>query len=149
MRSDVPRNERELQSDAVRRLERDNIGSSKPDAGRFAERRSWWDRTTDEVAAWFGNPGALRRRQWDEAAGDHRGEGPVSQVDDDTRIVDELNKRLTDDPELNASHIVATSQDGLVTLSGAVTTNADRSRAEGLASAVKGVRQVKNNLTVA
>ena len=119
------------------------------EVGRFAERRSWLDRTTDEVASWFGNTAAMRRRQWDEASGDHTGKGPVRDVDADTRIIDELNQRLTVDSELDASGIQATAHDGVVTLDGSVATLAGAQRAEGLAMAVSGVKQVVNNLVVA
>jgi osmotically-inducible protein OsmY len=137
-----PRSERELEADAARRLSR------QPEAGRFPERRSWLTRTTDEVASWFGNTGAMRRRQWDEAAGDHSGEGPTRFVDADTRIVEELNGRLTADRELNASNVKVSSLEGVVTLDGSVATSAGAQRAANLALAVRGVRQVTNNLTV-
>lgn len=142
-----PRSERELQADAVRRLSRTE--PRQPDAGRFAERRSWLDRTTDEVASWFGNTGAMRRRQWDEAAGDHAGEGPMRHVDADTRIRDDVNGYLTADRELDASKVHVAVSDGVVTLDGSVATSAGAQRAEGLAVAVKGVARVINNLVVA
>jgi osmotically-inducible protein OsmY len=116
---------------------------------RVLEPRSWWNRTTDEVSAWFGDQDAMRRRQRDEAAGDHSGEGPASYVDSDARIVDEVNRRLTDDAQVNASKIEVAATAGAVTLSGSVTTSADKSRAEGLAASAPGVSQVQNRLMVA
>jgi osmotically-inducible protein OsmY len=133
---------RDLKAGSVRR--EDELG-----VGRYTERRSWLNRTTDEVASWFGNTAAMRRRQWDEASGDHTGKGPVRDVDADTRIVEDLNQRLTVDSELDASNVRASAHDGVVTLDGSVATLASAQRAEGLATAVSGVKQVVNNLTVA
>ena len=147
----MERRERDLETEAVRRLHRADprSGQDETEVGRYAERRNWMDRTTDEVASWFGNTAAMRRRQWDEASGDHTGQGPARHVDDDTRIVDELNRRLTADSQLDASNIQTSARDGVVTLDGSVTTSAGAQRAEGLAVDVKGVSQVINNLVVA
>lgn len=122
---------------------------NEPDSGRFAEPRSWLERTSDEVASWFGNVDAMRRRQRDEAVGDHRGLGPQSSINADTRIVDEISRHLTADPLLDASRMAVLCEEGVVTLNGDVTTSADRSRAEHLAAAVSGVAEVRNNLLVA
>jgi len=121
---------------------------NEPESGRYAARRGWLSRTTDEVTAWFGNTDAMRRRQRDEAVGDHTGEGPKTSGDPDTLILDQVNQRLTLDSELNASNIEVSVLAGAVTLGGAVTTSADKSRAEYLAAAVTGVSQVRNNLLV-
>ena len=147
----LERNERDIQAEAVQRLGRTDQRrlEAEPAAGRFAERRSWLTRTTDEVASWFGNTGAMRRRQWDEAAGDHSGEGPARFVDSDTRIVEVLENRLTVDRELDASNIRVGCSEGVVTLDGSVTTTAGAQRAENLALAVQGVSRVVNNLIVA
>jgi len=146
-----PRSERDLQADAVRRLSSADRGRapSRAEAGRFDEPRSWWNRTSDEVAAWFGNTGAMRRRQWDEAAGDHSGQGPVAHVDADTRMVDDLVRRLTDDTALDATRITVTAVEGVVSLDGSVTTIAGARRAEDTALAAPGVVKVRNNLVVA
>jgi osmotically-inducible protein OsmY len=119
-------------------------GIQRPEEGR-----SWWNRASDEVSAWFGNPGALGRRQRDRAAGDHRGEGPQSDLDPDARIVDDVSKRLTEDGQINASKVEVVARAGEVTLNGTVTTAAERARAEELAAAVAGVNQVQNKLLVA
>lgn len=122
---------------------------AEPETGRFAEPRSWWDRTSDEVASWFGDTGAMRRRQRDEAVGDHTGVGPKTTVDPDRVISDEVCKRLTDDRLLDASRIEVACLGGVVGLTGEVTTTADRARAEHLAGAVQGVIEVENRLAVA
>jgi osmotically-inducible protein OsmY len=148
---DTVRTERDMQADAVRRLSREDERrrDARLETGRYAEPRSWLTRTRDEIASWFGNTGAMRRRQWDEASGDHTGQGPVSVVDADARIVETLNHGLTVDRELDATNIRVAAEDGVVTLDGTVPTAASAQRAEGLASAVSGVKQVVNNLLVA
>ena len=119
-----------------------------PPQGRFTERRSWWARTGDEISAWFGDREAMRRRQWDEAVGDHRGKGPKLLHHTDTRIIEEINERLTDDPDLDASQIVVAVADGEVTLDGSVTTKADKRLAEDIAESARGVLEVRNNLRI-
>jgi osmotically-inducible protein OsmY len=153
MRSDreTVRKEHEYEAETIRRLNRDYRmrRENELETGRYDEPRSWIDRTRDEIAAWFGNTDAMRRRQWDEAAGDHTGHGPVRRVDADTRITEELNHRLTVDRELDATRVQVATHDGVVTLEGAVPTWSSAQRAEGLASAISGVKQVINNLLVA
>jgi osmotically-inducible protein OsmY len=153
MRSDREslRSERQLETDAVRRLGRDHERHTDEAlaSGRFAEPRSWLDRTRDEIASWFGATGAMRRRQWDEASGDHAGQGPTQTIDADARIVEMLNHRLTIDHELDASDIEVACEEGVVTLDGAARTSAAVQRAEGLATGVSGVKRVVNNLIVA
>jgi osmotically-inducible protein OsmY len=121
----------------------------EPESGRFAEPRSWWDRTADEVAAWFGDVDAMRRRKRDEAVGDHTGQGPASGLNEDARIVGAISRRMTNDSALDASRVVVRCHDGVVTLSGEVTTSADQAHAEHLAAAAPGVAGVRNELIVA
>jgi osmotically-inducible protein OsmY len=138
------------QESQVRRdLERHEVAAEDgTPMGRFAEPRSWWERTRDEVTAWFGDRGALRRRQWDEAAGDHSGQGPRPTLDGDQRILDDVSRKLTTDPTLDASRIDVAVLAGRVTLTGAVLTRADKHLAEDLADGVVGVGQVQNKLSV-
>lgn len=110
--------------------------------------RSFVERTKDEVQAWFGDADAAARRQRDQAAGDHTGKGPENDLDPDARIVADISQRLTDDPDLDASRVKVASRDGLVTLTGEVSTAAHRARAEQLAGAVAGVQLVENRLQV-
>ena len=113
------------------------------------EERSLLDRAKDEVSSWFGDAEAAARRQRDEAVGDHTGKGPESHLEPDARIVDDITRRLTDDPSLDASHVNVESHEGVVTLKGDVTTSAQRAHAEEVSSAVAGVQRVDNRLVVA
>ena len=118
--------------------------------GRGEESRSWWDRTQDEVSSWFGDGEARRRREWDERQADikaeHRGRGPKGYTRSDSRIEEDINDRLTDDPYLDASDIAVSVKDSEVTLSGTILRREDKRRAEDLAELVSGVTHVQNNL---
>ncbi|ODM41182.1 BON domain-containing protein [Cereibacter johrii] len=108
-----------------------------------AGERGFMDRAADEVMSWMGDDEAGRRREED-----HRGKGPRGYQRSDTRILDDVNDRLSDDPRLDASDIDVSVADGEVTLSGHVSTKMDKRRAEDCADAVSGVRHVQNNLRV-
>lgn len=118
--------------------------------GRGEEPRSWWDRTHDEVSAWFGDENARRRREWDEhhaeRNGEHRGRGPKGYRRSDERIAEDVNDRLTDDPYIDASEIEVNVKAGEVTLAGFIFHREDKRRAEDLAESVAGVIHVQNNL---
>ena len=111
--------------------------------------RDWWDRTTDEVASWFGNDEAERRREQDRRReGYHRGKGPKGYKRSDERIKEDINDRLSDDPFVDASFIEATVTDGEVTLTGTVSDRSDKRRAEDIAEAISGVKNVENRIRV-
>jgi osmotically-inducible protein OsmY len=112
--------------------------------GGRGNRRDFWDRASDEVASWFGDEDAERRRQRDE----HRGRGPKGYVRSDARIEEDVNDRLTDDGMLDASDIEVDVAEREVTLSGTVTSRMAKRRAEDLADSVSGVEHVQNNLRV-
>lgn len=123
-----------------------------PREGRGEEGRSWWNRTQDEVSSWFGDEDARRRREWDERQADlkaeHRGHGPKGYRRSDSRIEEDVNDRLTDDPYIDASDIQVSVKDNEVTLSGTILRRQDKRRAEDLAELVSGVTHVQNNLRV-
>lgn len=110
---------------------------------RRGEGRSFWDRTRDELATWFGDRHAEQRRHAD---GEHRGRGPRNYRRADARISDDVHDRLTDDGWLDASDIEVQVENGEVTLNGRVRTRDDKRRAEDLADGVSGVTHVQNNL---
>ena len=114
-----------------------------------SEERSWWDRTTDEVSSWFGDSEAERRRERDRnMRGEYRGKGPKNYSRSDERIKEDINDRLSDDPFVDASDIDVTVSNGEVTLSGTVDHRSTKRRAEDLADAVSGVKNVENRLRV-
>jgi hypothetical protein len=118
-----------------------------PSERRPGEPRSFIDKAADEVATWFGDRDAGRRRRADEIRADsHRGRGPKDYRRSDDRIREDVNERLTDDPYLDATDIVVAVSGGEVTLSGAVATREDKRRAERLAEDVSGVSDVQNTI---
>jgi len=114
--------------------------------GRGREQdRSWFDRAADEVSSWFGDDDADRRRRRDQERG-HYGKGPRGYSRSDERIREDVNDRLTDDWQIDASEIEVVVSIGEVTLNGTVISREEKRRAEDLAENVSGVRHVQNNL---
>ena len=111
------------------------------------ENRDWWDRTTDEVASWFGDEDAERRRRMDSRQ-DYRERGPKGYRRPDERIREEINDRLSDDPWVDASEIEVSVTDGEVSLSGKVSDRMAKRRAEDIVDSVSGVRDVANRIRV-
>ncbi len=126
--------------------------------------RGWGDRAADEVKSWFGNERAERRREMDQEIEarederdrrderherrDYRGVGPRMRHDDDEDLREEINDRLRDDPDLDASDILVRVIDNEAILDGAVRSKRDLERAQHLADDVPGVVYVRNRLRV-
>lgn len=66
----------------------------------------------------------------------------------DGAITASIKMDFLKDPDLSVLKIDVDTRDGVVTLNGLAGNEAARGRAEKLASAIKGVREVRNNLTV-
>lgn len=66
----------------------------------------------------------------------------------DSRIVEDVNGSLLAHDDLDASEIIVSAEDGILTLSGTVSSFAERSLAEDLVGSVLGVSDVKNELNV-
>jgi len=109
--------------------------------------RNWWDRASDEVSSWFGDEDAERRRERDKQLS-HRGKGPKNYNRSDDRIKEDINDKLSDDPFIDASDIDVTVSNGEVTLTGTVDHRSTKRRAEDLAEAVSGVKNVENRIRV-
>lgn len=113
------------------------------------EERGWWDRASDEVASWFGDEEAERRRRMDEMRErSHRGRGPKNYRRSDERIREDINDRLTDDPYIDASDIEVSVNDRDVVLTGTVESRRVKHRAGDIAESVTGVSNVENRLRV-
>jgi osmotically-inducible protein OsmY len=65
---------------------------------------------------------------------------------DDERIRKNLNNRLADDTDLDASDIEVGVDNSVVTLRGSVDSLWDKRRAEDIAKSIHGVRSVNNKL---
>lgn len=111
--------------------------------------RGWWDRASDEVASWFGDEDAERRRYLDKTReGDYRGRGPRGYKRSDERIKEDVNDRLSDDPYIDASDVDVAVTSCEVTLTGTVADRNAKRRAEDIAERVSGVTNVENRLRV-
>lgn len=120
--------------------DRDRYGTGREDRG-------WWDRASDEVASWFGDEDATRRRRMDQQREEYRGRGPKNYRRSDERIKEDINDRLSEG-YLDASDIEVTVASTEVTLTGTVNSRADKRRAEAVAESVTGVTNVENRLRV-
>ncbi len=81
-------------------------------------------------------------------SGPFRGYGPRTYRKSDARLHEDVCEILTDDDQLDASHIEVSAADGIVTLTGTVNSNEDRRRAEDLSAHCSGVLDVHNQLKV-
>ncbi|WP_066555648.1 BON domain-containing protein [Croceicoccus bisphenolivorans] len=106
-------------------------------------RRPFLERAGDEIASWFGDDDAARRREMD-----HRGAGPQNYTRSDERILDDVCDRLTEDRYVDARDVTVTVQEREVTLDGTVSSKAAKRRAEDCTDLVSGVTHVQNNLRV-
>jgi osmotically-inducible protein OsmY len=133
---------------------RSGYGPSYPSSERGYMRdydeddRGWWDKTSDEVASWFGDDEAAQRRKMDAWRGGHRGRGPTGYTRSDERIKEDINDRLTDYDYIDATSITADVSSGEVTLSGTVNSRYEKRLAEDIAEDVSGVRNVENRIRV-
>lgn len=69
---------------------------------------------------------------------------PATQADGE--VATEIERRLSVDREVNAQNVTIFVRDGVVTLTGRVPGEDVKRRAEGLAAAVPGVTEVRNNI---
>jgi hypothetical protein len=74
--------------------------------------------------------------------------GDTGRAINDTAITASVKTDLLKDPDLSVLQIDVDTKDGVVTLNGLAANDAARTRAEKMASAVKGVREVRNFLVI-
>jgi osmotically-inducible protein OsmY len=91
--------------------------------------------------------GRSGRMQNEERSG-FRGRGPKGYQRSDERIREEVNDRLTDDPEIDATDIDVKVSQGEVTVSGNVPDRETKRMVEELVENCSGVRDVQLNLRV-
>lgn len=99
-----------------------------------------WDRTTQRADAGMGGP--MR------AEGPYRGRGPRNYRRSAERILEDINERLTYDPQIDASGIEVRCADGKVVLEGEVDGRWMKHRAEDIAEACAGSLEIDNRLRV-
>lgn len=124
----------------------------EPENDYDAEERGFFEKAGDEIASWFGDEEAERRRQMDAIRKgfrrNHRGRGPRGYTRPDERIKEDINDRLTDDYYLDASDINVEVSGGEIILTGTVETRFDKRRAEDIAEEVSGVKHLENRIRV-
>jgi osmotically-inducible protein OsmY len=76
------------------------------------------------------------------------GRGPRGYQRSDERIREDINERLTEHPEIDASDIEVQVKGGEVTLTGTVDRRQTKRMAEDLCENVSGVKEVHNQLRV-
>lgn len=79
---------------------------------------------------------------------DYRGVGPRNYTRSDERIREDLNERLTEAHDLDASGLTVEVEGGVATLAGRVPERWMKHRAEDLADACIGVTEVRNQILV-
>ena len=72
----------------------------------------------------------------------------IAKANENAALVAKVRSALADDPVLKRLAIDAVASDGVVTLLGTADTPAHRNKAAQIASAVAGVKSVKNNLVI-
>lgn len=90
------------------------------------------------------NPGAYR----EQGLASQRGRGPSRYTRSDERITEDLNERLTEDELLDASDIEVRCENGRIVLEGEVDQRWMKHRAEDIADACSGVKDVDNRIRV-
>ena len=81
-------------------------------------------------------------------AGRHRGRGPRGYRRSDERIREDINDRLSDRPDLDASEVEVTVVNAEVTLTGNVNSRRDKRLTEDISENVSGVQNVENRLKI-
>lgn len=84
----------------------------------------------------------------DQGGRDYRGVGPSNYTRSDERIREDLNERLTEAHDLDASGLSVEVKDGVATLSGRVPQRWMKHRAEDLADGCIGVTDIRNQIVV-
>lgn len=105
------------------------------------------DGRRDEPGRAAGEAGSARARI-SQRRGPHHGKGPVGFQRSDERIRELVCEALTDDGEVDATHIEVRVTAGEVTLTGTIDDRPMKRRAEDCVELVPGVRDVHNQLRI-
>ncbi|APE27614.1 BON domain-containing protein [Aurantiacibacter gangjinensis] len=122
----------------------DRFGRSSRSRSYDRGERGFFDKAGDEIASWFGDEDAARRREMD-----NRGHGPSNYTRSNERILEDSCDRLTEDRGVDARGIEVTVEDSEVTLNGTVNTRWEKRHAEDIVHDLSGVKHVQNNLRIA
>jgi hypothetical protein len=92
--------------------------------------------------------GMLPESLSDPAPGLHAGKGPRSYRRSDDSIQDEVCRKITDDPAIDASEIEVVVSEAEVILQGRIDSRDNKRRLEDLVESVRGVRHVENRVRI-
>lgn len=126
---------------------RDNSNYNRDSASRYNDDRNdrgFFDKAGDEIASWFGDEDAERRRRRD-----HRGRGPANYTRSDERLLEDACERLTHSSHVDASGIHVTAKDNEIMLDGSIDSRYEKRAAEDCVHDISGVKHVQNNLRIA
>jgi osmotically-inducible protein OsmY len=76
------------------------------------------------------------------------GRGPQGYKRSDDRITEDISEEMTQDPDLDATHISVETNNGEVVLKGSVSDRESKRRAEEIAESCSGVKDVQNQIRV-
>jgi hypothetical protein len=116
-------------------------GAYDYDSGMYMGRDPGWSRYSSQDGR-----GEPRHESMMHRVGRFFGIGPKGYKRADSRIEEEVNDALVDDPFIDATNVVVNVKDAEVTLEGTVDDRMAKRRAEDLAANVRGVRDVHNHL---
>jgi osmotically-inducible protein OsmY len=130
-------------AEGLRRFEAEEeaIGYGDRELGSSFAMNRW---ELDEGGVTFGTHGSQRTGRG--PAGPHAGRGPRGYRRADERIHEDVCDGLTEAPDIDATEIEVEVGHGLVILSGTVDNRAAKRRAEDIAEAIRGVKDVENRL---
>jgi BON domain-containing protein len=106
-------------------------------------------RTGHQEGGMYGHgPGSWGRDNERMQRPSYRGKGPAGYTRSDERIRELVCEALTDDPDVDATHIEVTVKDGEVTLAGTVEDRRQKRMAEDCVEQVSGVKDVHNQIRI-
>lgn len=129
--------------DQQQNRERPGYGNDRGTGYSRNDENSYTQRIGREQTDWQGN-----YNRDTQGEGSHRGKGPRGYERSQDRIREDVCERLTDDAMIDASEMDVRVENNEVVLSGVVHNREEKRRAEDLAEAVAGVRNVENRLRV-
>lgn len=116
-------------------------GYGQSSSGQAFGGRNYGSSTSESQSEWSGQQGQVQR-------GEHTGKGPKGYRRSDERITEEINEKLTQHAQIDASEIEVQVSNGEVTLTGTVDGRQAKRLAEDVADEVSGVQEVNNQLRV-
>ena len=116
--------------------------------GGFFWRGRWREPSFREGYGWEGRQGGYGPGAGYTDMGQHSGRGPRNYQRSDDRIREDINDRLTEHGDIDATEIQVQVHSGEVMLQGSVDSRYAKRLAEDIADSVTGVRDVRNELRV-